>query len=47
MSFQHDTLTLLASYDFCCLFITFANSFDPDQDGKNVGPDLNSNCETL
>ena len=28
-----------ASGDFCCrLFITIANSFDPDQDKQNVSP---------
>ena len=27
--------------DFCHLLITFANSLDPDQDGQNIGPDLN------
>ena len=37
----------LASGDFCCLLITFANSLDPDQDRQNVGPDLDPNCLTL
>ena len=32
---------------FCRLLITFANSLDPDQDGQNVGPDLDTNCFTL
>ena len=32
--------------DFCCLLITFANSFDPDQARQNVGPDLDPNCLT-
>ena len=27
-----------------CLLITFANSFDPDQAGQNVEPDLDPNC---
>ena len=30
--------SLLASGDFCHLLITFANSFDPDQDRRYVGP---------
>ena len=25
------------------MLITFANSLDPDQDGQNVGPDLDPN----
>ena len=33
-------LLLLASGDFCCLMITFANSLNPIQDRPNVGPDL-------
>ena len=38
---QHNfTLLLLASSDFCCVLINFANSFDPVQ---NVGPDLDPN----
>ena len=36
-----------ASSNFCRLLITFANSLDPDQDRKNVGPDLNPNSFTL
>ena len=32
--------TFLASSDFCCLLITFANSLDPDQYGHTVGSDL-------
>ena len=37
-----------AIYDlnFCCLLITFANSLDPDQDGQNIGPDLDPNSLT-
>ena len=31
----------------CRLLITFANSFDPDQDRQNVGPDLDPNPLTL
>ena len=31
----------------CHLLITFANSLDPDQAGRNVGPDLDPNCLTL
>ena len=30
----------------CCM-ITFANSLDPDQARRNVGPDLDPNCVTL
>ena len=33
--------------DFCCRLITFANSLDPDQDGQNVGPDLDPSRLTL
>ena len=32
--------SFLASSDICHLLITLANSLDPDQDGQNVGPDL-------
>ena len=39
--------SLLASDDFCHLLITFANFLDPDQDGQNVGPDLEPNRLTL
>ena len=35
------------SSDYCCLLITFANNLNPDQDGQNVGPDLNPNCLKL
>ena len=35
------TLALLAANFFC--FSSFANSFDPDQDRQNVGPDLDPN----
>ena len=35
------------SGDFCRLLIIFPNSLDPDQDGHNVGPDLDPNCSTL
>ena len=37
----------LASAHFCRLVITFANSLDPDQDGQNMGTDLDPNCLTL
>ena len=37
----------LASCDFCCLLITFANSLDPAQAWQNVRPDLGPNCLTL
>ena len=33
--------------DFCRLLLTFANSLDPDQDGQNVGPDLDPNSLTF
>ena len=33
--------------DFCCLLIILANSLEPDQDRRKVGPDLDSNCLTL
>ena len=36
------TLSLLA-VTFCRLLITFANSLGPDQDRRNVGPDLGPN----
>ena len=36
-----------ASGDFGLLLITFANNLDPDQDGQNVGPNLDSNGLTL
>ena len=39
------TLSLLAAT--CCLLLTFANGLDPDQDGQNVGPDLDPNRLTL
>ena len=38
--------SFLASGNFCHLLITFANSFDSDQDRQNVGPDLDPNCLT-
>ena len=43
------TLFLLAvTFVFCRKgHKTFANSLDPDQDGQNVGPDLNTNRLTL
>ena len=36
-----------ASCDFRHLVITFANSLGQDQDGQNVGPDLDLTCLTL
>ena len=39
--------TFLASSNFCRLLNTLANSFDPDQDQQNVGPDLDQNHFTL
>ena len=38
--------SLPASGDFCRLLIIFANSLDPDQARRNVGPDLDPNCLT-
>ena len=43
----YDSLSFLASDNFCCLLITFPNSLDPDQDRQNVGPDLDPNRLTL
>ena len=34
--------SFLASINFCCLLITFANSLDP-----NIGPDMDPNHLTL
>ena len=39
--------SFLANGDFCRLLLTFANSLDPDQDRRNVGPDLDLNSLTL
>ena len=33
----------LANGDFCWLLITLANTLDPNQDGQNIGPDLDPN----
>ena len=38
--------SLPTSGDFCHLLITLANSLDPDQAQRNVGPDLDPNCLT-
>ena len=38
--------SLPASGNLCHLLITFANSLDPDQALRNVGPDLDPNCLT-
>ena len=35
--------SFLARGDFCHLMMTFANSFDPEQEGHNFGPDLYPN----
>ena len=40
-------ILILASDDFCCMLINFANSFDPDQDRHHVGPNLESKHLTL
>ena len=37
----------LACDESCRLLITFANSLDPDQDRRSVGPDLDPNRLTL
>ena len=37
---RDDINSLPASSYFCCLLITFANSFGPDQYRYTVGPDL-------
>ena len=41
--------SFLANGDFCHWLIGYANSLDPDQDGQNIGPDLDPNrlTETL
>ena len=39
--------SFLASAIFCCLLLTFANSLDPDQHWRSVGPELNPNSLTL
>ena len=38
--------SLLASGDVCRVLITLANSLDPDQVRRSVGPGLNQNCLT-
>ena len=43
----HNSNSLPVSGDFCRLLIIFANSLDPGQAHKNVGPDLDPNCLTL
>ena len=40
---EHYQNSCLASGNFCCLLITFANSLNPDQDRHNVVTDLGSN----
>ena len=34
---------MLAAISVVCLLITFANTLDPDQDPRYVGPDLDPN----
>ena len=47
-TFQLCTLTLFsASGEFCRLSMTFANSLNPDQARRNVGPEMDPNCLTL
>ena len=45
-SFHLDCLgfinSFLASGDFCCLLIVFANSLDPGQYRQNIGPELDT-----
>ena len=43
----HVLNSFIFSSNFPHLLITFANSFDPDQDRQIVGPDLDPNCLTL
>ena len=47
MHISYDFNSFFARSEFCCPLITFANSLDPDQDGQNIGPDLDSNHLTL
>ena len=47
MTYVYHSNSLPASGDFCRLLLIFANSFDPDQDRQDVGPDLDPNCLTL
>ena len=42
-SLHTSTDSFLASGNFCCQLITFANSLDPDQDPQNVSPDQGPN----
>ena len=44
---QNDVIGTLKVASCCRLLINFSNSFDPDQDQQNVGPDLDPNCLTL
>ena len=39
--------SLQANGEFCHLLMIFANSLDPDQARKNVGPDLDASFSTL
>ena len=39
--------SFLASGNFCCLLIAFANSLNPDPYQQDICPDLDSNCLTL
>ena len=47
LSIPENDWLFLPSGDFCRLQITYANSLDPDQDQRNVGPDLGPNRLTL
>ena len=48
---EHNYESFTKSFDSfhieCHLLITFANSLDPDQTRRSVGPDLDQNCLTL
>ena len=46
-NFTRDTTYHVLTGNFCRLLITFPNGLDPDQDGQNVGLDLDPNCFIL
>ena len=45
--FHQAMLIFVLTGNICRLRITFANVFDPDQDGQNVVPDLDPSRLTL
>ena len=47
MSIYTSVNPFLASRDFCCLLITFANDLDANQDQQIVNSDLDPNRLTL